>query len=266
MNKQSLLALLTISSIVLTSCGNSSTAETLSSTSTTEAPTLEEDTESLESTEESTETKETEETYQEQLDNLAKEIETATEDKEPETIAPENIIDESYVEVEEDTGASQAAFTVTPMTATLYAVKNCNIRKGPDSKAYEIIGTLNSGDAVEVTGKVDGLNWYEISLAGGKAYVSASLLQSTQPVQQPATPSSSSSTTTTTPSTPSQPSTPSTPSSTPSTPSSSDNPITYQDGNIIKYKNGDTLLDGVLYKQGEFVPGYGIDGGSVYGR
>lgn len=260
MNKQSLLALLTISSIVLTSCGNSSTAETLSSTSTTEAPTLEEDTESLESTEESTETKETEETYQEQLDHLAKEIETATEDKEPETIAPEDIIDESYVEVEEDTGASQAAFTVTPMTATLYAVKNCNIRKGPDSKAYEIIGTLNSGDAVEVTGKVDGLNWYEISLAGGKAYVSASLLQSTQPsAQQPSASSSSSSTATTTPSTPSQPSTPSTPSNS----TSSSGKITYQDGNFIQYENGDTLYNGVLYKQGEYVPDHGIDGGTL---
>lgn len=258
MNKQSLLTLLTISSIVLTSCGNSSTAETLSSTSTTEAPTLEEDTESLESTEESTETKET---YQEQLDNLAKEIETATEDKEPETIAPENIIDESYVEVEEDTGASQAAFTVTPMTATLYAVKNCNIRKGPDSKVYDIIGTLNSGDAVEVTGKVDGLNWYEISLAGEKAYVSASLLQSTQPVQQPSAPaqsSSSSSTITTTPSTPSQPATPSTPSN---STSGSGKIVSQSENGTIAYENGDVLYNGVLYHTGDTLPNGVILGG-----
>lgn len=141
----------------------------------------------------------TEETYQEQLDNLAKEIEAATEDKEPETIAPENIIDESYVEetapVEEETPAVKEETHATPST--------------------------------------------------------------TETPVQPTT-SSTPETTPSTTETPAQPTTPSTPSS------SSDNPIIYQDGNYIQYENGDVLLDGVYYKQGEYVPGYGIDGGILH--
>lgn len=39
---------------------------------------------------------------------------------------------------------------------------------------------------------------------------------------------------------------------------------TNKDETITRYANGDAVVGGVLYKQGEFVPGYGIDGGVMH--
>ena len=78
---------------------------------------------------------------------------------------------------------------------TMYTVKGCNIRQGASTE-YDVIGTFSKGEAVKVSGKVNEVNWYEISLSEDKkGYVSGSLLvsekpaeeQSVQPPQQPST-------------------------------------------------------------------------------
>lgn len=92
------------------------------------------------------------------------------------------ILDDAYEQDEED---GTPDFTVTPMTATMYAAKNCNVRKGPDADNYDRIGALTHAQEVTVTGKVNEANWYEISLADGTTgYVSATLLSETKPASQ----------------------------------------------------------------------------------
>ena len=93
------------------------------------------------------------------------------------------IVDEAYEQIEE---AGQAEFTVADLSLTMYAVNNCNVRKGPDADTYERVGAYNKGDEVIVTGKVNEAEWYRVSLSNGtEAYVSGSLLSETKPVQQP---------------------------------------------------------------------------------
>ena len=92
------------------------------------------------------------------------------------------IVDEAYEQIEE---AGQAEFTVADLSLTMYAVNNCNVRKGPDADTYERVGAYNKGDEVIVTGKVNEAEWYRVSLSNGtEAYVSGSLLSETKPLQQ----------------------------------------------------------------------------------
>ncbi|MCM1262656.1 MAG: SH3 domain-containing protein [Butyrivibrio sp.] len=61
----------------------------------------------------------------------------------------------------------------------MYVINAVNVRKGP-STAYEIIGSLNRGQAVIVLGQAD-TNWYEIAYGANneiKAFVSNKYLQS----------------------------------------------------------------------------------------
>lgn len=75
-------------------------------------------------------------------------------------------------------------YTVTEMSATLYAQKSSNVRKGP-SKDYDKIGGLSLNQAVTVTGRAD-TGWYRIDYKGQEGFVSDSLLAETQVViQQP---------------------------------------------------------------------------------
>ena len=92
------------------------------------------------------------------------------------------IVDEAYEQIEE---AGQAEFTVADLSLTMYAVNNCNVRKGPDADTYERVGAYNKGDEVIVTGKVNEAEWYRVSLSDGtEAYVSGSLLSETKALQQ----------------------------------------------------------------------------------
>ena len=92
------------------------------------------------------------------------------------------VVDEAYEQIEE---AGQAEFTVADLSLTMYAVNNCNVRKGPDADTYERVGAYNKGDEVIVTGKVNEAEWYRVSLSNGtEAYVSGSLLSETKPLQQ----------------------------------------------------------------------------------
>ncbi len=73
------------------------------------------------------------------------------------------------------TGASGLAVIDMP-PATYVATTGSHIRAGPGT-SYSIIDKIPKGTTVQVTGKVKGLDWYRISLAGGGVgYISAALL------------------------------------------------------------------------------------------
>lgn len=60
------------------------------------------------------------------------------------------------------------------------ATTNANVRGGP-STDYEIVGSLQNGEFVDVIGQVDGTNWYIIGENGiGNGFVRSDLVQETQ--------------------------------------------------------------------------------------
>ena len=130
-------------------------------------------------------------------------IEEASSIEETSTIEEATTIEEETTSIEETTTIeeetsnipAESTYTISESEMTMYTVKGCNIRQGASTE-YDVIGTLSKGEAVKITGKVNEVNWYEISLSEDKkGYVSGSLLasekpaeeQSVQPPQQPST-------------------------------------------------------------------------------
>jgi len=74
------------------------------------------------------------------------------------------------------------SFTVEEMDKNMVVAEvSVNTRTGPGT-TFEKVETLTRGTTVEVTGKVDGKDWYRIALAGGRtAYISAPLLRDAAP-------------------------------------------------------------------------------------
>jgi formylglycine-generating enzyme required for sulfatase activity len=62
--------------------------------------------------------------------------------------------------------AAPPAPPVEEMDIQYEAVSNANVRKEPSSRA-ELVGGLDRGDHVHVTGRTQDRNWYRIDLAGG---------------------------------------------------------------------------------------------------
>ena len=178
-----LAVLIIMASISLTACGNKAVkADNMEvmenieeTTSIEETNTIEEETTSIEET--ST-------------------IEETTSMEETSTIEEATTMEEETSSIEETSNIStESTYTISESEMTMYTVKGCNIRQGASTE-YDVIGTLSKGEAVKVTGKVNEVNWYEISLSEDKkGYVSGSLLvsekpaeeQSVQPPQQPST-------------------------------------------------------------------------------
>ncbi len=73
-------------------------------------------------------------------------------------------------------------YTVTEMSATLYAQQASNVRSGP-STDYDVIGGLSLNQEVVVTGEAS-TGWYRISYNGGEGFVAGSLLGETKVVIQ----------------------------------------------------------------------------------
>lgn len=95
---------------------------------------------------------------------------------------------ETSIGQEEINNVSETNFTTTPLDTTMYATQQCNIRKGP-STDNDIIGALSRAEGIHITGRVDDLNWYEVSLADGSTgYISSKLLTETKPTVQIETP------------------------------------------------------------------------------
>ena len=150
-------------------------------------------------TESITETEIESETETESTTEIESETETESTTETENGTEAESVIESSSAEmgttesVEDNTGdAEQNTYTISDLDTTMYASKNCNVRVQP-SIQNDIIGSLLQTQEIHVTGKVNEVDWYRVSLSDGvEGYVSASLLSSTKPTVQvtPAAPSS----------------------------------------------------------------------------
>ena len=165
-------------------------------------------------------------------------IEETTSTEETSTIEETTSMEETST-IEEETSSieetsnipTEGTYTISESDMTMYTVKGCNIRQGASTE-YDVIGTLSKGEAVKVTGKVNEVNWYEISLSEDKkGYVSGSLLVSEKPAEEqaPAQPEQPAQ-----PQQPEQPAQPPQQPAQPEQPASSDAPINPNTGQPMK--------------------------------
>ena len=210
-----LAVMVLMASISLTACGNKAVkADSMEVMKNIEETTSIEEASSIEEATTIEETTSTEETST---------IEETTSMEETSTI------EEETSSIEETSNVStESTYTISELDMTMYTVKGCNIRQGASTE-YDVIGTLSKGEAVKVTGKVNEVNWYEISLSEDKkGYVSGSLLVSEKPAEEQAP---------TQPEQPAQPQQPEQPPQQPSQPeqpASSDAPINPNTGEAMK--------------------------------
>ena len=224
-----LAVMVLMASISLTACGNKAVkADSIEVMKNIEETTSIEEASSIEEATTIEETTSTEETST---------IEETTSMEETSTI------EEETSSIEETSNVStESTYTISELDMTMYTVKGCNIRQGASTE-YDVIGTLSKGEAVKVTGKVNEVNWYEISLSEDKkGYVSGSLLVSEKPAEeqvpsQPEQPAQ--------PQQPEQPAQPPQQPAQPEQPASSDAPINPNTGEVMKPGESYTDKDGV---------------------
>lgn len=106
------------------------------------------------------------------------EKETETSLLEEETTETESKADEQLQSEAGQTTSEESNYTVTPMTATLYAQQAVNLRQGPGTN-YDKTGSLSTNQSVEVTGYTDVASgkWYQLSSG---SFVSSKYLKDTQ--------------------------------------------------------------------------------------
>ena len=220
MKKLAIMVLM--ASISLTACGNKAVkADSIEVMKNIEETTSIEEASSIEETSSEEETTSTEET----------------------STIEETISMEETSTIEETSNVpTESTYTISESDMTMYTVKGCNIRQGASTE-YDVIGTLSKGEAVKITGKVNEVNWYEISLSEDKkGYVSGSLLVSEKPAEeqvpsQPEQPAQ--------PQQPEQPAQPPQQPAQPEQPASSDAPINPNTGQTMKPGESYTDKDGV---------------------
>lgn len=93
-------------------------------------------------------------------------------------IAEATKVDEQLQSEAGQTTSEESNYTVTPMTATLYAQQAVNLRQGPGTN-YDKTGSLSTNQSVEVTGYTDVASgkWYQLS---NGSFVSSKYLKDTQ--------------------------------------------------------------------------------------
>ena len=213
-----LAVMVLMASISLTACGNKAVkADSMEVMKNIEETTSIEEASSIEEATTIEETTSTEETST---------IEETTSMEETSTI------EEETSSIEETSNIpTKGTYTISESDMTMYTVKGCNIRQGASTE-YDVIGTLSKGEAVKITGKVNEVNWYEISLSEDKkGYVSGSLLVSEKPAEEqaPAQPEQPAQ-----PQQPEQPAQPPQQPAQPEQPASSDAPINPNTGEVMK--------------------------------
>lgn len=106
------------------------------------------------------------------------EKETETSLLEEETTETESKADEQLQSEAGQTTSEESNYTVTPMTATMYAQQAVNLRQGPGTN-YDKTGSLSTNQSVEVTGYTDVASgkWYQLS---NGSFVSSKYLKDTQ--------------------------------------------------------------------------------------
>ena len=224
-----LAVMVLMASISLTACGNKAVkADSMEVMKNIEETTSIEEASSIEEATTIEETTSTEETST---------IEETTSMEETSTI------EEETSSIEETSNIpTEGTYTISESDMTMYTVKGCNIRQGASTE-YDVIGTLSKGEAVKITGKVNEVNWYEISLSEDKkGYVSGSLLVSEKPAEEqaPAQPEQPAQ-----PQQPEQPAQPPQQPAQPEQPASSDVPINPNTGQPMKPGESYTDKDGV---------------------
>ena len=224
-----LAVMVLMASISLTACGNKAVkADSMEVMKNIEETTSIEEASSIEEATTIEETTSTEETST---------IEETTSMEETSTI------EEETSSIEETSNIpTEGTYTISESDMTMYTVKGCNIRQGASTE-YDVIGTLSKGEAVKITGKVNEVNWYEISLSEDKkGYVSGSLLVSEKPAEEqaPAQPEQPAQ-----PQQPEQPAQPPQQPAQPEQPASSDAPINPNTGEVMKPGESYTDKDGV---------------------
>lgn len=133
-----------ISLLSLTACSNQATTSEPEPETQTETISTEAETEQI-STEPETET-------------------TSLEEETTETETEATKADEQLQSEAGQTTSEESNYTVTPMTATLYAQQAVNLRQGPGTN-YDKTGSLSTNQSVEVTGYTDVASgkWYQLS-------------------------------------------------------------------------------------------------------
>lgn len=99
-------------------------------------------------------------------EQISTESETETTSLEEETTETEteSKADEQLQSEAGQTTSEESNYTVTPMTATLYAQQAVNLRQGPGTE-YDKVGSLSTNQSVEITGYTDVASgkWYQLS-------------------------------------------------------------------------------------------------------
>lgn len=100
------------------------------------------------------------------------------EDEASQAIAEATKADEQLQSEAGQTTSEESNYTVTPMTATLYAQQAVNLRQGPGTN-YDKTGSLSTNQSVEVTGYTDVASgkWYQLS---NGSFVSSKYLKDIQ--------------------------------------------------------------------------------------
>ena len=77
-------------------------------------------------------------------------------------------------------------YTVAPLDAAMEVAARANVRSGPGT-GYAVLGTLDAGAGVRVTGAVEGGDWLRVDLRedGGAAFIHSSLLKEMAPEAPP---------------------------------------------------------------------------------
>lgn len=157
---------------MLTACGNA------------EADAMEEIAASVtETTTESAEALPTEKPAAEPTEAPAKTVDdgSATEPVEPVAVTAEPDTKPSAEPVAASAGAAtEAGYTCTEMTQTMYAKSAVNVRDLPGTDGNKI-GSLKASEEITVTGKCDQTGWYRFELNGTTGYVSDKYIVSEKP-------------------------------------------------------------------------------------
>ena len=79
---------------------------------------------------------------------------------------------------QQEEAAPADAYTVAPLDTVMEVAKRANVRSGTGTD-HAVIGSLDAGVGVRVTGKVQGREWLRVDLRedGGAAFIHASLLK-----------------------------------------------------------------------------------------
>jgi len=76
----------------------------------------------------------------------------------------------------EQAGAYQDVSTPTGIFVTVTYSDPINVRSGPSTREYPIVGQLNPGDVVTALGISPGREWIQVSYAGGTGWVYSSFV------------------------------------------------------------------------------------------